>query len=384
MGLAQRVALYEQLESVRGRPLIVYVTTTRPGVDSKMGSDAIPELLDQLGELPPQTEAVDLLVVSRGGDPMMAWRTMTLLHERFKHVAVLVPQVAYSAATMLAMGAHQIVMHPHGNLGPVDPQIEITKPGEPGQRFGYEDLAGFLEFAKKEVGLTDQEHIRHLFEMFCKQVGPVPIGVAARASHLTVTMGEKLLQLHLPDAKKARGIVETLNRSFFGHGYPVSRKEAAEILLPIADRNKEVEDLMWRIWLDIEDDLKVRKPFNPLFEIFSGADAAKLLGPVVQSNSSPNPPPQILQQLIQNIQIPPNAPPNLKVALVDLVAVLTEKIQPVEFDLVTAIMESRRIASHERVRGKIIACRLPDLNFRANAVATGGGWGRVDLNRTDK
>jgi ClpP class serine protease len=117
MGLPQRVALYEQPEKARGgRPLIVYVTSTRSGVESKMLADAIPEFLDQLTSLPADAIGVDLLVVSRGGDPMTAWRVMTLLHSRVKSVAVLIPQVAYSAATMLAMGANEIVMHPHGNL----------------------------------------------------------------------------------------------------------------------------------------------------------------------------------------------------------------------------------------------------------------------------
>ncbi len=128
MGLQERLDLYAQLEQVRGgRPLIVYVTSTRPGAEARMLSGAIPEFLDQLVCLPKETDAVDLLVVSMGGDPMTAWRMMTLLHSRVKKVAVLVPQVAYSAATMLAMGAHEIVMHPHGTLGPVDPQIEVTK-----------------------------------------------------------------------------------------------------------------------------------------------------------------------------------------------------------------------------------------------------------------
>ena len=376
MGLAERLSLYGQLEKARGgRPLIVYVTSTRPGLESKMLSDAIPEFLDQLVKLPKDAENVDLLVVSRGGDPMMACATMTLLHARVKHVAVLVPQVAYSAATMLAMGANEIVMHPHGNLGPVDPQIEVTHAGEAGQpgqrqRFGFEDLAGFLEFAKKEVGLTDQEHVRHMFEMFCKQVGPVPVAVAARAALLTVTMGEKLLRLHMgEDVQKARSIAETLNKSFFDHGYPVSRREAKEdIKLPIAEENEEVEDLMWRIWLDVEEELKARKPFNPLHEALSSVEGSKLLGPVHQSTAPPTG--HLLQQIVQNFNLPPAqgtqrpVMPDAGDFLGQLFRSSVVNIQPVEFELLTAIMESTRTASHERAKGKILACRMPDLTFR--------------------
>ena len=122
-----------------------------------MDGDAIPQLCDQLEKLPQKNEGIDLLVVSDGGDPMVAWRAITLLRERTDHLAVLVPFGAYSPATLLALGANQIVMHPNGNLGPVDPQICADKGGK---SFGFEDMAGFLTFTREEVKLTDQEQLR--------------------------------------------------------------------------------------------------------------------------------------------------------------------------------------------------------------------------------
>jgi ClpP class serine protease len=43
---------------------------------------------------------------------------MSLLREKVKDVAILIPQAAFSAATLMALGADEIVMHPCGNLGP--------------------------------------------------------------------------------------------------------------------------------------------------------------------------------------------------------------------------------------------------------------------------
>ena len=127
MAIADRLPLYETLEKLRARPLVVYVTSTREGISGQMASDVIPELLDQLTDLPRDTPSVDLLIVSEGGDAKVAWRAMSLLRERCQKVAVLVPQVAFSAATLLALGADEIVMHPNANLGPVDPQIHVTR-----------------------------------------------------------------------------------------------------------------------------------------------------------------------------------------------------------------------------------------------------------------
>jgi hypothetical protein len=234
MALADRIPLYSSLEERRGRPLIVYVTSSRPNAQGLMASDAVPELLDQLSALPGDAKAIDLLVVSQGGDATVAWRAMSLLRERFEDVAVLVPQAAYSAATLLALGASEIVMHPHGNLGPVDPQIAVKRksPGsdqDVEMRFGYEELMGFLQFARDGAGLSDQQHISKLFEFFCQEVGAVSVGIAARGSLLSITMGEKLLRMHMTaeaDIPKARGIAEALNKKFFHHGYPVSRSES--------------------------------------------------------------------------------------------------------------------------------------------------------------
>jgi len=129
MGLHERRALYEQIEAHRKHPLIVYVTSKRVGVDASMASDALPYLIEQLDSLPDGTNELDFLIVSFGGDPMVAWRIMSLVRERVDKVSVLIPQSAYSAATLVALGGDEIVMHPNGNLGPVDMQITTFTEG---------------------------------------------------------------------------------------------------------------------------------------------------------------------------------------------------------------------------------------------------------------
>jgi hypothetical protein len=375
---ADRIPLYARLEKLRGRPLIVYVTSSRQQVGQNMplglmGSDAIPELLDQLTVIPSTVSKIDFLVVSQGGDPTVAWRAMSLLRERFKEVAVLVPQAAFSAATLLALGADEIVMHAHGNLGPVDPQIMVARkvPGSEQtveQRFGYEELMGFLEFARNEAGLSDQEHIRALLQIFCQEVGAVPVGIAARSSLLSVSMGEKLLRMHMTgdgDAQKARTIAETLNRKFFHHGYPLGRKEAIDIGLKVSEPNPEVEPTMWDIWLSIEQELQVRKPFNPVAVLLDDQIAGPLLlAPVQQINIPVNIPPQLAQQVLPNI--------------LAQVQIQIAQIPPVDFQVVNAIMESTRAASRCVSSGKIIASRMPDLQLRMNAIIREGGWKMVD------
>ena len=358
MSLNKRVTLYREIELYRKRPLIVYVTSKREGVWATMASDALPYVVEQLDLLDEGTQELDFLIASNGGDPMVAWRIMSLIRERgIDKVSVLVPQSAYSAATMVALGANEIVMHPNSNLGPVD--MQITSISEVGRRsFSTEEITAFLSFVRERLGITDQEHIRSLFELTCKEVGSLGVGFTVRSARLAIDLGERLLGMHLKDvdAARRRVMVEELSRVFQSHDYPVSRTEAIGISLPVnKERDKKLERLMWSIWLDLEAELKEREPFKPIIELLRSNEAKKLLAPVPQ------------------LDLPMNAPTPMVNA--DLTAVQgVAKVDPVPFELLEALIESPRLAWSRKVKGMILSCRTPDLAIQLNALQTFSGW----------
>ncbi len=290
MSWEERIELYKQIEHHRKHPLVVYVTSKRSGALSSMSSDALPQIIELLDALPRNTRAIDFLIVSLGGDPMVAWRIMTLIRQRVKRVSVLIPQSAYSAATLLACGADEIVMHPNGHLGPVD--MQITTAGSAGAKtFSTEDITAFLDMVRDALKITDQEHVRALFEMTCKEVGTLGIGFTARSSKLAVDLGERLLALHMKDDEAGtvlRSIVQNMSRKFQSHAYPVSRDEALDIGLPVKkNRDEALEKLMWSAWLNLENELKERTPFDPVIELMNSSEASKLMAPVPQLKISP-------------------------------------------------------------------------------------------------
>jgi hypothetical protein len=362
MSWTDRIELYKQIEAHRKRPLIVYVTSKREGVYAVMSTDALPRIIEQIDALPDGSESVDFLIASYGGDPMVAWRVMTLIRQRVKNVAVMIPQSAYSAATLLAFGADEIIMHPNGHLGPVD--MQITTVGDSGQakRFSTEDISAFLDFVRDNLKITDQEHIRILFELTCKEVGSLVIGLSARSSKLAVDLGERLLALHMADDEsrsKLRSIVENMSRKFQSHAYPVNRKEALDMGLPVnKERDKKLEKLMWSVWLSLEQDLKEDKPFDPIFELLRSSQASKLLSPVPQLD----------------IPAHASATTHWNTSLADLNAALTVRIDPVDFEYSTAMVESSRVAYSNVIRGKILSCRNPDLMIRFNRVVASREW----------
>ena len=71
---------------------------------------------------------VDLILHSPGGSPEAAEAIVAYLRSRFAHIRVIVPQLAMSAATMIACAADEIVMGKHSFLGPTDPQLPLATP----------------------------------------------------------------------------------------------------------------------------------------------------------------------------------------------------------------------------------------------------------------
>lgn len=369
MSWNERIELYKKIEAHRKRPLIVYVTSKRAGIVANMSTDALPYIIDQLDNLPDDTKSLDFLIASLGGDPMVAWRIHTLIRQRLGDdgdVAVLVPHSAYSAATLVCFGANSIVLHPNGHLGPVDMQITtFDEAGRP-RNFSTEDITAFLEFVRDNLRITDQQHVRALFELTCKEIGSVGIGFTARSSKLAVALGEHLLQMHMKGEEasaKVRLIVENMSKKFQHHGYPVSRTEALELGLPAnKDRDRELEKLMWAAWLNIESELQENEQFDPLLELMKSSQAPKLLAPVRQ------------------IDMPRGFTGNLsyQTTIDDINKNAVTEIEPVDFRYTNAIVESPRIAYAQATKGKILSCRMPDMFIRHNVVETSRDWSKLE------
>lgn len=367
MSLEKRITIYDKIETHRKRPLIVYVTSKRNGAWASMATDALPSIIEQLDSLPAKLPALDFMIVSFGGDPMVAWRIMSLIRQRVGaggKVAVLIPQSAYSAATLLALGADEIIMHPYGHLGPVD--MQITSFGESGPRhYSTEDISAFLDFVRENLKITDQEHVRALFEGTCKEVGSIGIGFTARSSKLAIDLGERLLALHMKDDDtrlKLRTIVQNMSRKFQSHAYPVNRTEALDIGLPVnKKRDLTLERLMWRAWLGIEEELKENVPFHPLLELMNSKEAQNLLRPV--------------PQLVLPMSMSTGA--HIQTTIDELIQKSVPTIEPIDFKYVSAVVESKRTASAHITRGKILSCRNPNLVIHYSQVAVSQAWEKV-------
>jgi ClpP class serine protease len=125
------LSLIHRLQDLRDSRMLTFVC--RP--DVTMRGDVVEQVYEQLREIG-RVPRIDLFLHSAGGQTEIPWRLITLIRDFGERFSVLIPAMAYSAATHLAMGADEIVMGPLSELSPVDPArshplLPSRKEGEP-------------------------------------------------------------------------------------------------------------------------------------------------------------------------------------------------------------------------------------------------------------
>lgn len=301
MSRETRRDLISKLQKARNNRLtIAYITSTRPNHEIQIADDAFRILYEHLkGAEELAKNGVDLFIHSNGGSGTVPWRIASLIRQYTQDFAVLVPHRAFSAATLIALGANEIVMHKMGCLGPIDPSVgnifNPPHPSNPGQLapISVEDVSAFFKLVKDEVGITHEDELVQAFIALTDKIHPLALGNVQRSHNQSRLMAQKLLRLHMLSESQEHEITqitENLKSNLFYHGHPINREEAKKDLkLKVVVPSAEVELLMWELYLQYEESLKFSEPFNPVREL--------------ELKSVVRPPAQVTtQQLIQQIQ----------------------------------------------------------------------------------
>ena len=113
--------LISELEKARKSKVIVYCTGDRqPLGAARIAEDAVRPLYDHLINLDfeSETKTIEMYVYSRGGDVSVPWRIASMVREFCDEFNFLIPYKAHSAATLLSLGADNIIMGRKAELGP--------------------------------------------------------------------------------------------------------------------------------------------------------------------------------------------------------------------------------------------------------------------------
>lgn len=263
--------LIKTIAEMRGSSVICYLTSLRAGVAGVIAFDQVRVFFDHMLVLPQRpVKKLDIFLVSNGGESVVPWRLIALFREFANHVGVLIPFRAYSAATLLALGADEIVMHPFAELGPIDPTVsnEFNPVNSLGVRMGIsvEDVKAYVNFIKSTVGIHHEDELIQAIHDLTEKVHPLAIGNVERFIAQSRMVARKLLGTHLKskDDHVINEIVENMASKLYFHAHPINRKEACDLKLEASvNLSTELETALWDLYRLYEDEFKNAEPFDP-------------------------------------------------------------------------------------------------------------------------
>ena len=129
----KRIELLKRIEEREGQDgsgkrvgCLAFFSAVAAGIDS----GDIPVFGDALMSLG-DVDKLNLIINSPGGDGTVAEKIIELCRAYCKEFRVVVPNRAKSAATVIALGADEIIMGYCSELGPIDAQVPIIVSGIP-------------------------------------------------------------------------------------------------------------------------------------------------------------------------------------------------------------------------------------------------------------
>jgi hypothetical protein len=217
-------AIITRISESLGGPLIAYWNNPMGSV-CQNDVVALYELLESLG----RQETIHLFIKSSGGNGQSSLRLVNLLRQYCDRLVALVPLECASAATMIALGANEILMGPMAYLTAVD--TSLTHSLSPIDRdndrvsVSLDELTRVIRLWEKNEGQEKENPYQSLFAY----VHPLVIGAVDRAESLSIMLCKELLAYHIADASVAEQIANTLNSKYPSHNYPVLMEEARRI-----------------------------------------------------------------------------------------------------------------------------------------------------------
>ncbi len=272
--------LIKKIEEKRGSKVITYLTSDRQGpVNARIAMDIIPIISGQLRKIG-KADKIDLFLYSAGGDTMAPWRMVSMIREYCEKFSVLVPYKAHSAATMISLGADEIVMSDLSELSPIDPStanvFNPQDPKNPQNRIpiSVEDVMAYFDLAKNKIGIKDEKELAEIFREFTKsnpQIHPLALGNVNRVHNLIRVLAKRLLKSHQnPMAEKEiNEIVDSLTEKLYSHQYFIGRKEAKEDLgiETVAYADDELSQMMAELFEEYKKKMEFGKLWNPEIEL---------------------------------------------------------------------------------------------------------------------
>lgn len=268
---ADRIDLYKQIEAERKSKLLVYITSTRGGLETQIANDILPkftEHLDKLGD----TQKITLYLYTNGGNTLAAWSLVNLIRSFCKEFEVIIPANCFSSGTLICLGSDNIVMTKQATLGPIDPSVNGPfNPNVPGINdpnaklpVSVEFVNAYVEMAKETFGINDSTSMKDILLSLSEKIHPMTLGQVYRTRSQIQMLARKLMKWHKLAPEQENEIIKFLCSESGSHDYSIHRGEATEHLgLHVVKPTMDLYKVIKSIYDDISKELELESPYNP-------------------------------------------------------------------------------------------------------------------------
>lgn len=190
-----------------------------------------------------------LLLSTPGGDGETAVRLARSAQARCRELIVIVPDIAKSAGTLLALGAHRILMGPTSDLGPADPQFQLPD----GSLASAKSIIAAVDEASKRVKEAPDTYPIHA--ALLTDVTALMVQQARAALARSEDLLEEALRSN-PDRTEAqigslrKALADPLIGKPQSHDAIFGAREAEAARVPVVqvDPRSNQWQVIWRLW----------------------------------------------------------------------------------------------------------------------------------------
>lgn len=209
---------------------------------------------------------VIFILCSYGGDPGAGFRMARCLQQKYAKFTILIDGACKSAGTLIAVGAHEIVMSDHGEIGPLD--VQVGKKDEIWETdSGLTVLSAIKTLEEKSYDLFEscflnlksrssgRITLKTATEMASKlaigtiapivaQIDPMHVGEVSRAMNIGLEYGSRLAKI---SKNTFDYTLQRLANAYPSHGFVIDREEAKELFDKVrepADKENELLELL--------------------------------------------------------------------------------------------------------------------------------------------
>jgi len=276
MSRKNRKKIIQEIEKKRDSKVIAYVTSDRLGLSVQIAGDVVSLIHEHiLGLKEEERLKLDLFLYSRGGQSDVPWTIVSMFREFSQKgsFSVLMPYRAHSGATVIALGADEIVMTKKAELGPIDitigsgPYNPTEKDSNQRLPISVEDVTGYFSLLEK-VGCERPDEKMKGFELLTNHVHPLALGTVSRLLEETKLVALRLLSTRADPFSEEENheIMRRISSEVYSHNHAISRTEAVKYIgLKQVKSAEEIDiaDELWALYEEYKLLFHLDDPFKP-------------------------------------------------------------------------------------------------------------------------